>query len=174
MWIERVRADGFGRIVGGEFEFANGLNCVYGANEAGKTTLLEFLISMLYGQARPALKKRELDQKNDLYRPWRTSLYGGELLVCLRSGRKLFVRRWFDGKADRIELTDDDTGKSELSRYPRDRTREYRFVREETQVDKKTFTGVFALRHDTASELGDTGRLSARLAPRKPEPEVRE
>ena len=60
MNINHLRIDGFGAWTGLRLEgFEPGLNVVYGPNEAGKTTLLEFLRCMLYGFS-PARRGRYL------------------------------------------------------------------------------------------------------------------
>lgn len=48
MHLLRVRVAGFGPLEGLELELAPGLNVVYGRNEAGKTTLLDYLVTHLF------------------------------------------------------------------------------------------------------------------------------
>ncbi len=48
MHVVRVRVAGFGPLEALELELAPGLNVVYGRNEAGKTTLLDYLVSHLF------------------------------------------------------------------------------------------------------------------------------
>lgn len=48
MHVVRVRVAGYGPLEGLELEMAPGLNVVYGRNEAGKTTLLDYLVSHLF------------------------------------------------------------------------------------------------------------------------------
>ena len=48
MHVLRVRVSGFGPLEGLELELAPGLNVVYGRNEAGKTTLLDYLLAHLF------------------------------------------------------------------------------------------------------------------------------
>ena len=60
MNIEQLRIDGFGAWTDLQLQgFQPGLNVVFGPNEAGKTTLLEFLRAMLYGIS-PARRARYL------------------------------------------------------------------------------------------------------------------
>ena len=50
MKINALEIDGYGVWTGLEIErLSDGLSVLYGANEAGKTTLLQFIRSMLYG-----------------------------------------------------------------------------------------------------------------------------
>ncbi len=48
MRILRARVGGYGPLRSAELELAPGLNVVYGPNEAGKTTLLDFLLAHLF------------------------------------------------------------------------------------------------------------------------------
>lgn len=52
MWIKRLRTKGFGCLGNRDFEFVNGLNLIYGPNEAGKTTLFEAIEEALLERPR--------------------------------------------------------------------------------------------------------------------------
>ena len=49
MRIERIELDGFGRFAGAFWDLPAGLTVVVGANEAGKTTLLNAVRALLFG-----------------------------------------------------------------------------------------------------------------------------
>lgn len=85
MYIKRAKVFGFGNLVEQEFEFSPHLTVIYGQNEAGKSTLLAFMISVLFGFA---TKKRPYEQ----YIPKTTGRYGGELELAVE-GHKLLIRR---------------------------------------------------------------------------------
>jgi len=153
VWIRRAEITGFGKLIDRKLQFAEGLNCVFGPNEAGKTTLQAFLISMLYGQATAGLKNRILDGMNAKYLPGKAFAYGGNLALVLGSGRELLIRRSFAGNADEIDLSDARTGQSVLKTYFRNHHREYQFVQKESRVDKGTFESVFVIAHDSVGEL---------------------
>ncbi|MHC4712454.1 MAG: ATP-binding protein [Planctomycetota bacterium] len=158
MWIKNARVDGFGRIVGGELQFARGLNCIHGANESGKTTLMQFLISMLYGQAKPGVTKRILDETHERYLPWGGGAYGGSLRLALGDGTEAILRRDFRESAEGIELLDAVSGKSMLDRYERNRLREYQFMRAITGLGKRTFAASFVVDHASLAELSEESR----------------
>ncbi len=166
MRIEKARLEGFGKLVGRVFAFEAPLTCVYGPNEAGKTTLLTFLASMLYGQATPGLRVRRLEDTNARYRPWSGVPYAGQVTLLLSPARRLIVKRDFSGTADGAEILDAATGKSLEKDYFRDALREYTFADEETRVDKATFEGVFVVRHESVATLAASGgsRLADRLS----------
>ena len=53
MKIQRLHLDGFGRWSDASFEFAPGLNVIYGANQAGKSTMQQALLAMRFCGAPP-------------------------------------------------------------------------------------------------------------------------
>lgn len=87
MRFTNLHIHAFGRLVGESLELADGLNVIVGGNEAGKTTLRQFVETMFYG-FRPA---------NDAhpYWPWVPAgqAFGGELAYVLDGGGRFRVRR---------------------------------------------------------------------------------
>lgn len=79
MRILDLYIDGFGKFHNREISFENGLNIIYGKNEAGKSTLHTFIRGMLFGIERT----RGRASKNDLYNkyePWENKgTYEGRL-----------------------------------------------------------------------------------------------
>lgn len=79
MKIKQISIKNFGQFHNKEFFFSPGLNVVYGENEAGKSTLHTFLISMLFGME----KARGRAAKGDIYtqyEPWNSaSFYSGSM-----------------------------------------------------------------------------------------------
>ena len=49
MWIKNATIVGFGQWQQQRFDFVDGLQVIQGLNEAGKTTLHQFLLGMLFG-----------------------------------------------------------------------------------------------------------------------------
>ncbi len=87
MQIREIHIDGFGifankRITG----LAPGINIVYGKNEFGKTTMLEFIRRVLFGF--PTKK-----DKTNLYLPAQGGSLGGSLKVVLQNGEDLIISR---------------------------------------------------------------------------------
>jgi uncharacterized protein YhaN len=87
MQIREIHIDGFGifankRITG----LAPGINIIYGKNEFGKTTLLEFIRRILFGF--PTKK-----EKTNLYLPAKGGSLGGSLKVVLQNNEDLIISR---------------------------------------------------------------------------------
>jgi uncharacterized protein YhaN len=87
MQLREIHIDGFGifankRITG----LAPGINIIYGKNEFGKTTLLEFIRRILFGF--PTKK-----EKTNLYLPVKGGSLGGSLKVVLQNNEDLVISR---------------------------------------------------------------------------------
>ena len=49
MKITDIKINNFGKLNNKNIELKNNINIIYGENESGKSTLLKFITSMLYG-----------------------------------------------------------------------------------------------------------------------------
>ncbi len=79
MIIRELNIRGFGALQNRRFVFGDRLNILYGANEAGKTTLHLFLRAMFYGLERARGRASKTDAYA-LYEPWfGEGAYGGSL-----------------------------------------------------------------------------------------------
>ena len=102
MIIEKLNINKFGKFNNTGFSFNKGLNVIYGKNESGKTTLLDFIVFMLYGA-----DKR---QKDDLfkYKPRDGSNMHGSM-EYLKDGFRYTVQRT-DVSQSSVRLINTDTG----------------------------------------------------------------
>ena len=89
MQLRKIHIDGFGvfhnKSVTG---LKPGLNIVYGKNEFGKTTLLEFIRRILFG-----FPTKTKNNKTNLYPPLNGGSMGGSLKVELQNGKGLVIAR---------------------------------------------------------------------------------
>jgi len=97
MRIERLRIDGFGKLVDRTIDFDPAFNVIYGPNEAGKSTLSAALLASLYGFGRG---------EKDLWRPWSGARYATALTYELADGRSFEVRRDFERDAKGVRVYD--------------------------------------------------------------------
>ncbi len=88
MYISNLHIDRFGIWTDLTLDsFSDGLNVVYGPNGSGKTTVIQFIRSMLYGFGRDIRKR---------YAPDEIGSVGGTMTVQDSSGRRT-IRRYDDG-----------------------------------------------------------------------------
>jgi DNA repair exonuclease SbcCD ATPase subunit len=66
MRIKRIRITRFGKLKDTDFELKDGINIIYGGNEAGKSTMINFLAVALYGSLAAAKSGRETIRKRSL------------------------------------------------------------------------------------------------------------
>lgn len=94
MQLETISIVGFGRLTNAEFSFAPGLNLIVGPNEAGKSTLLQAIFTMLYGfydSGSVTSSRREL---MSAFQPWEMNAeYRASLTFSLVDGQRFRVER---------------------------------------------------------------------------------
>ncbi|OYS59846.1 ATP-binding protein [Limosilactobacillus reuteri] len=100
MKIKKAHIDGFGKWYDQDFDFTANPQIIYGPNEAGKTTLMAFLVSILFGFADGRGKNRFAQ-----YIPKTTSSYGGSLLVEI-NGHDYLIKRQRGQNGGKVSVTD--------------------------------------------------------------------
>ncbi|KGE70592.1 ATP-binding protein [Limosilactobacillus reuteri] len=100
MKIKKVHIDGFGKWHDQDFDFTANPQIIYGPNEAGKTTLMAFLVSILFGFADGRGKNRFAQ-----YIPKTTFSYGGSLLVEI-NGHDYVIKRQRGRNGGKVSVTD--------------------------------------------------------------------
>ncbi|MRH09153.1 AAA family ATPase [Lactobacillus reuteri] len=100
MKIKKAHIDGFGKWHDQDFDFTANPQIIYGPNEAGKTTLMDFLVSILFGFADGRGKNRFAQ-----YIPKTTSSYGGSLLVEI-NGHDYLIKRQRGQNGGKVSVTD--------------------------------------------------------------------
>ncbi len=110
MKLLNLHISGFGKFQDQDVSFEDGLNVVYGKNEAGKSTLHTFIRGMLFGIE----KQRGRASKNDLYNkyePWAGSgTYEGWLRIE-SSGEIYRIERRFQKKSKDLTIVNETLGR---------------------------------------------------------------
>ncbi len=110
MKIIDLYINGFGKFHGRNLTFRNGLNIVYGKNEAGKSTIHTFIRGMLFGIER----QRGRASRNDLYtkyEPWENSgTYEGQ--IRLEHKDHIYrIERTFQKNKKEFKIVDETAGR---------------------------------------------------------------
>jgi len=118
MHIDKLQITGFGKIRDKTIELSNGLNIIYGCNEAGKSTLWWFIRAMLFGLKGGRKTKDGIPPPLKRYKPWDNGTYGGVMEYTLDNGEHYRVERDFDTGSTRIfdSLFNDITGTFTVTR----------------------------------------------------------
>ncbi len=104
MKINQINIDGFGKLRDFHIDFRNGFNIIYGNNEDGKSTLMDFIKMMFYGS--PASKRDEiLRNPRKKYLPKDGGSMGGNI-IFENQGKSYRLERAFSGSnsSDKINL----------------------------------------------------------------------
>jgi uncharacterized protein YhaN len=87
MYIRELQVDGYGALHGLKLELEAPVTVLYGFNEAGKSTLLRFIRSMLYGFP---TRKDPVERGEPVF----GGRHGGRLLLSDKSGREWLAERY--------------------------------------------------------------------------------
>lgn len=134
MKINNLKINGFGKLQNEDIELQNGINIVFGENESGKSSMLKFISSMLYGASKNKNGKDISDF--DKYKPWKTEEFSGKINYTLDNGESFEVYREFKKKNPIIY----NSNKEDISKnFKVDKTKGIEFFEEQTGIDEETF-----------------------------------
>ena len=105
MKIKSVYLENFGKFKNTTYRFTDGMNIVFGQNEAGKTTLQMFMKGILYGLSDETPSSGLSEYKK--YKPWDEGAFGGFMECELSNGKTYRITRDF---AKQTLLVQDETG----------------------------------------------------------------
>ena len=128
--IDNIKINGFGKINNKKIEFKDGINIVYGENEAGKSTVLKFIVSMLYGVSKN--KNGKFISDFEKHTPWSNGEFSGKIKYTLDDETEYDIFRDFKKKNPVIynEFGED---------FTIDRLKGISFFQEQTGVDEQSF-----------------------------------
>ena len=132
MKIDNFKINNYGKIENREVILKNGINIIKGYNEAGKSTILSFLNSMLYGIDKT--KKGNISEY-DKYLPWLSTNFSGSMEYSLSDGQKYYVFRDFKKKIPVVL----DKNRNDITLNFKQSRKGIDFLDEQIGVDKKTF-----------------------------------
>ena len=132
MKIDNFKINNYGKIENSEVFLQNGINLIKGYNEAGKSTILSFLNSMLYGIDKT--KKGNISEY-DKYLPWLSTNFSGSMNYRLDNGNNYYVFRDFKKKTPIIL----DRNRNDITANFKQSKKGIDFLEEQIGVDKKTF-----------------------------------
>lgn len=134
MKIDELKINSYGKLKDKELKLEDGINIIFGENEKGKSTLLNFIVNMFYGTSRNK-KGREMSDY-DKYKPWDTEEFSGKMAYTLDNNERYEVFREFSKKNPKIY----DKNMEDISKnYSIDKNMGSQYFFEQTNVDEKTF-----------------------------------
>ncbi|NYB73676.1 AAA family ATPase [Sedimentibacter hydroxybenzoicus DSM 7310] len=91
MYISKLHLRSFGKFIHKKIYFDNKLNIVYGENEAGKSTVHNFMEAMLYGFD----DTEDGELRFNKYKPWNSNLYKGTLSLKDANDERYLISKDF-------------------------------------------------------------------------------
>ena len=134
MKIEKIKINGFGKFENKNIELNDGINIIIGKNESGKSTLLKFINSMLYGISKNKRGKNISDLEK--YKPWNTEKYSGKIKYKLDNNNEFEIYRNFKNKELKIY---NNYGDDITPLFNVEKNKEIPFFYEQTKVDEDLF-----------------------------------
>ena len=153
MKINEFKINGFGKIKDKQINLEDKINIIYGKNESGKSTILKFLISMLYGSSK---NKRGKDISDfERYTPWHLEEFSGKIKYNLDNNEEFEVYREFKKKNPKIFNSKLEDISNE---FKNDKTKGIQFFEEQTLIDEETFinTAIIAQEETKLSKSSQT------------------
>lgn len=110
MYIKELHINHFGKFRDRTFVLEDGMNLIYGENEAGKSTLHSFIRGMLFGIEKPPGRESK-EHLYSKYQPWDLAgLYGGSMDFVIEE--KLYrIHRIFEKNYKSCSLIELETGR---------------------------------------------------------------
>ncbi|MDZ7269130.1 MAG: AAA family ATPase [candidate division KSB1 bacterium] len=140
MKLIELHLKAFGCLSSRDFHFQPQMNVIFGPNEAGKSTLQQAIVALLYGfydNQRALARERESHAR---FRPWRNGTdYAGSLHYQLADGTRLIVQRDFSGDEVTTQVFDAVTGEDITSRYSRGRHGRVDFMEKQAGMSREVF-----------------------------------
>ena len=160
MKIKKIKINNYGNLENKEINFNNKINIIYGKNESGKSTLLNYIKNILYGISRNKNGKNISDY--DRYKPWGKEEFSGKLQYELDDGKEFEIFRDFNKKKPKIfngELED-------ISKeFNVDKKDGIQFFYEQTGVDETMFTStVLSMQEEVKLDRQEQNILIQKLA----------
>lgn len=134
MKIKNIKVNAYGNIENKDINLEEGINIIHGANESGKSTLLNYIISIFYGISRNKDGKALSDYEK--YKPWHSNEFSGRISYKLENGEKYEIFRDFNKKNPKIY---NDKLEDISDRFETDKKDGSKFFIEQMGIDKQMY-----------------------------------
>ena len=134
MKIKNIKVNAYGNIENKDINLEEGINIIHGANESGKSTLLNYIISIFYGISRN--KDGKVLSDYEKYKPWNSNEFSGRISYKLENGEKYEIFRDFNKKNTKIY---NDKLEDISDRFETDKKDGSKFFIEQMGIDKQMY-----------------------------------
>ena len=160
MKIQKLKINAYGKLKDKELQFKDHINVVHGKNEAGKSTILTFIVNMLYGISKNKNGKAYSDFEK--YKPWNGEDFSGKIEYTLDNNEAFEVFRDFKKKNPQIF----NEKKEDISKQFRiDKSKGNEFFYEQTKMDETLFLSTIVVNQEQVKlEKNDQTILIQKIA----------
>lgn len=149
MKIRKLGIKSFGKFKDKEIKFEDGLNVIYGNNEAGKSTAHKFIQGVFFGFFKPYSKNKIYSYEYKKYKPWNSDLYKGSLEFNIGK-REYRIERNFDKQNEEFKLFDNITGEDLTDKLPYDASTKQRIISPVIKLNSVLYNNTISI-----SQLGN-------------------
>ncbi len=159
MKIKNLKINGYGKLKNKNINFEK-INIIYGKNESGKSTILNFIINILYNISKNKNGKSLSDY--DKYLPWNENEFSGKISYILDNNKKYQVFRNFNKKDTEVY---DENGINISNEYNIDKKLGNLYFSDQVKVDKDTLLStVVAAQNETRIDANMQNILIQKVA----------
>ena len=160
MKIKNIKINNYGNLENKEINLENKINIIYGKNESGKSTLLNYIKNIFYGISKNKNGKNISDYEK--YKPWGKEDFSGKLKYELDDGEEFEIFRDFNKKNPKIFNKDFDDVSKDFNIVKKDGVQ---FFYDQTNVDEGMFTStVVAMQEEVKLDKQEQSILIQKLA----------
>lgn len=143
MKIINLKINEFGKLKNKEIQLQEKINIIHGKNESGKSTLLKFITSILYGLSKNKNGKPITDY--DKYTPWEEQNFSGKIKYKLDNQKQYEIFREFKKKNPKIfnENLEDISQEFNI-----DKTKGNQFFYDQTKVEEELFLSTIVVEQE--------------------------
>lgn len=158
MKIKKIQINGFGNIENKVIDFSDGINLIYGENESGKSTLVNFIKCVFYGVNKNKAGNEYSDYEK--YKPWKDIDFSGKVEYELQ-GKTYTVFRDFNRNNCKVY---DEKGIDITNEFSKDKSRGSEVGLVHFGVDEETFINtLFVNQNATSVELTSQKSIMQKL-----------
>lgn len=160
MKIKEIKINNYGNIENKEINLEKNINIIYGKNESGKSTLLNYVKNIFYGISKN--KNGRTISDYDKYKPWGKEDFSGKLKYELDDGKEFEIFRDFNKKNPKIFNSEMEDISKEFDIAKKDGVQ---FFYNQTNVDETMFTStVLSMQQEVKLDGQDQNILLQKLA----------
>ena len=160
MKIKNIKINNYGNLENKEINLKNNINIIYGKNESGKSTLLNYIKNIFYGISKNKNGKNISDYEK--YKPWGKEDYSGKIKYELDTGEEFEIFREFNKKNPKVYNNKLEDISKQFNVVKKDGIQ---FFYDQTGVDETMFTStVVSMQEEVKLDTQEQNILVQKLA----------